>query len=278
MACGGQKIDLGGTNTTSAPSVVAQGDQGEAGPSSSATDAGPPGAIPCTIPPSASLGIPAQDAGASLTPIDGTWSGNLDGADAGGADMAAVLTFAAAADGSKAGTVKFGTGAAPVFDPKSGMESEQMQPFPYDGFTYTATHVRFDGTTLSFTLVRAELGLGWCAGQTSFSTAPLIQNGCSCAPDWPAMLGTSGYELQDPTTGQWVPYSGDIQVYWDCAERGMVGPSCYCFSTGCTVDMSASDAVISLTLTPGHLDGTLSVLAGAYVPSTIVEPLHLVMK
>jgi hypothetical protein len=265
VACGGQKLDLGGT---SADSVGATGDGDDAGSTGGADSAvynlregGIPGTMPCAVAPSPSWAIPAGDAGASLAALGGDWSGVMDGED-GGASTPVSLVIEPPDGGPVGATLTFGTPTPIVSNPDEpfSVAPPRDVPFPYSGFSYTATRLSFDGKDLSFTTALFEIYKLWCTEQASYSWAPNFPGGCGCAPDWPMQATMPGvYVITNPTTGAKETVSGSTSVYGECNEPGNEGPPCFCSSAGCTVDMSGNDGAAQLTWTAGKLDGTFTV-------------------
>lgn len=135
----------------------------------------------------------------------------------------------------------------------------------------------FDGQGLSFTTSLTEVWKSWCSQQASYDWGPHIPGVCGCAPDW-GINGIQGadYVIVNPTTGAQLLVRGSTSVFGGCNEPGNDGPPCVCASSGCTVDMSGSDGVAQLTLTPGHLDGTFAA-SSAQTGMTSTLPLHLTL-
>jgi len=273
--CGGREVNLGGTEAAeSASGRAARGD--DAGSASTGSYGGIPGAHACTNEtpinvgnymersPDASAGAD-PDAGATLAPIVGTWSGYAENLQTGSGTMS--LVFSRQADGSVSGSLTFGSGAQPppptqrtdVFPPGSGGVENQVQ-YPFPGFGYTAVGVSFDGERLQLGIVAHELWKPWCALQTSYDWGPADPGACGCLPDWSgegSVTAAGSCTMTRPDTLEQVPVPCTLRA--PCEAY----PVCFCNAAGCSVNMEDPNSTLDVQLAGDRLDGSISGLSSA---------------
>jgi hypothetical protein len=239
-ACGGQKVDLGGT------------------------EGGAPPQPPDT-------GGPAADA----SPIDGIWAGYIESYQLpSGSDLLA-MTFGSGGGDPNAMTFGVKSPPPPAQDPNVGYpagfgesQGSQLQAFQGEGFYYTAYGVSFDGTRLQFGVVSRQLWAGWCALQTSYGQSP--DGG---GPAY-GCLPTGGCTDQIDSLGALSCFLGsapDLQPV-DCGKMALclapgcgMGPVCSCSATGCAVDVTTPDITFDLQLSGGNkLDGSMAGTLGTH--------------
>ncbi|MGD0679830.1 MAG: hypothetical protein ABSC94_30970 [Polyangiaceae bacterium] len=289
-ACDGRELNLGSTG--SAESAVADRDgspvsgaDGSAG-NATATACVQPG------PPGADAG--PWDAGASLSPLLGVWSGYVENYAFPSGSDALLLTFTTQADGTIAGTLTFGQESAPAppVDPTVGYWPNGAAPAglwpgePYgniepvaEGFSYTVESVQFDGSRLRFSVNPIEEYKPWCELQTSYSdpTQPCSYN---CAPNagWvPLGLADAGLlpdgapppyngnstsntwtSLYDPDGGPTITMNAGRVTLCLAPPSGRV---CSCWLGGCTGNVE--NTTFDMAVTTGHLDGSFLPFQGS---------------
>lgn len=254
-ACGARTMNLGsndGGETTAAPVSASSPD---------ASYGGFAGAAPCTVPPVLDTdGGDRGDAGASLAPLVGTWTGYIETLPASSGNL--TLVFTAQADGSVTGSLTFGTASAPpppvsatVLYPPGFSGDPNSEPFPFPGFPYTAINLSFDGSRLQFGIVKYELWMAWCGLQTSYAWSFAGQ--CGCLPNWNyTILTTDDAGISEiALTG-----TGETEVVSYGLLATCAGPysPCYCTAAGCSTDMETADSTLDVQLEANELDGQIT--------------------
>jgi len=262
--CGGRTMDLGSNNAGAAP--------GSPNASPTASYGGFAGAEPCTVSPiSGSDAGAALDAGASLVPLVGTWTGYIETLPATSGNL--TLVFAQQADGSVTGSLTFGTAPPPppptsateLYPPGSGgpapgtLWSPNLVPFPDPGFPYTAVNISFDGTRLQFGIVKDELWKAWCELQTSYAWNSGAQM-CGCLPNFG---GYTVLSTNDAGITTFVVTSTGVTetVNWALLQMctgAYALDLCYCTAAGCSTNMETADSILDLRLAADELDGQIT--------------------
>jgi hypothetical protein len=274
LGCAGKVVDVGGGTDEATPSSSTR-------PVADATDGGRiPGAPACTIPDAAvdAGTVLSADAGASFAPLLGTWRGYGEAFQLSSGSDVMSFAFSATPDGSLTGVVTFGAGSPPppatngdTAYPSPGTGGTVENPetfFPYSGFPYTATHLSFDGTRLTFGVSMGQLWKTWCPFQNSYDWPGAGR--CSCAPNWSGHADGNGHcFVMNPDTG--AEDAIDCVLVEQCEI--IVNPAvCTCTISGCTAVLDAESATFDMQLSTGRLDGSMGGLAASpvtvhFVPS-----------
>ena len=240
-ACGGEKVDLGGTDG---------GGTAESGSDGSGS----------------SSGGGSGDAGGS--PLDGTWTGYIESyALPSGSDVLS-MTFADQGSGPTTGTVTFGTQPAPppptnaaVGYPPSVTDWQTAKGFLGEGFVYTALDLQLASPRVQLGVVSKELWKTWCGLQQPYSGTSNVY-GC-LPPDW-GCGGPGPGCMETNLAGQMVSVDcGQLALCRGAPCEGNIGPVCQCSATSCTVDVTVPDITFDLQLSTGHLDGSMTGLASS---------------
>jgi hypothetical protein len=246
-ACEARVIDLG--------SDGGGGSGSRANDTTSGSYGGIAGASPCTLPAPPVVDAGAE-AGASLAPLVGTWTGYIE------TSSNLTLRVTQQADGSVTASLTVGTGSVPppptsksdVYPPGFGGPPGTI-PYPYPGFPYTAVDASFNGTRLQLGVVEGEILKPWCELQTSFDWGPAAPGSCGCLPNWPSMGSASNdgpCTITNPSTGAVVSVACALDhactIYNDCS----------CTSAGCSIDMGYPTSKLDVQLTSNHLDGSIN--------------------
>jgi hypothetical protein len=287
-ACGGKDIYL---SSTASPEADANGiDNAPDAASPVAADAS---VATCVQPGPAGTDAGPTDAGSSLAPLLGGWTGYVENYTFPSGSDALQLSFTAEADGAIAATIAFGQGPAslPAVDPTVGYWPVGMPtgaiPIPVfptveptasnglgklvgevaEGFAYTVEDVQFDGTRLRFGVNSLEEYKPWCALQTSYSYAPLNPCAYGCAPDWQVsvvggvdagFMASSLCALHNPDGGPDLTMNCGKVVLCDNPPQPQV---CTCGSSGCTATPNV-DTTFDMRLGAGGLDGSVAFASG----------------
>ena len=255
-----------------------ESDAGSGGSNGSATStfgssaSGDTGGAPCSGP-LADAG--AEDAGTSLDPLFGPWTGYIENHQFPSGSDVLNLVLAKQADGSSGGTLVFGMGTppAPPTDPNvaywpQGGGGGSGRGALIEGFRYSLHAFSFDGTRLRFGMEPYEIYKAWCDLQTTtYDWAPVVppipwSGGCmyGCAPNWPASPTPNM-----PNTATLSNPNGGPSLVVDFGKLGQCDlyPVCSCWASGCTVPLDQPQLHLDMQVTAGRLDGSIS-LNGNY--------------
>jgi hypothetical protein len=222
----------------------------------------------CTVIATADGGSGAgpDDGGAGLGPIVGAWKGYVEAYSfsQSGSD-AVVVVFAPQPDGTITGAITFGN--EPPLAPPASRDiayppgaSTHHTPWPYEGFSYTATELAFDGTRLKFGIVAQEVWKVWCSLQSSYDWAPGAPGTCGCLPNTWTSIETSDTDLctaMSPGSGGMIFSCMRMSL---CGLLGPIGPGsvCNCVAGGCSADMHMPASIADMRLSPGRFDGSIT--------------------
>jgi hypothetical protein len=210
----------------------------------------------------------AEDAGASIAPVLGAWTGYIENFTLLSGSSAVNVVFALQSDGSPGGTVVFGMGTPPPppTDPDAGYWPSGLGNAPtavvgqpIEGFTYTLHAFSFDGVRLQFGAESREVYRAWCDLQTT--TYVWDQCTYGCLPNW------GGAGSSDPTGTITLegPGGATMAVNYGKFELCDEYPTdtCNCFPNGCTVLLNDPDLHFD-TQVKTQIDGSIVLNGSSY--------------
>ena len=248
-ACGGQALDVGSngagssSGSSSGSGAVNGGTagQGGSGAGGKTISKGKAGGYSCPEPPDGSPLEPWPDptCEGGTTPLQGTWSGYVQGSGAGRyPDMGNLTITLGGDDEALCGTVTFGPPEplAPATDPEAnyppGYEAAEVL-VPVAGFSYTLMNPSLSGSRVQFQIVLSEPFQSWCQLQTPIYTHS-TNTGWSCTPNATTQHTAQGCRQVDECTGE--------EVFVPCDQFDTclnIEPRCACNSSGCDADISS---------------------------------------